>query len=130
MDYRIIQGLYYTETHEWARIDGGRARIGITDYAQKKLGDITYVELPEEGKDIRQSDFLTGIESVKAASDIYAPLSGKITAVNIVLETAPESINQSPYEDGWIAEIEILDSTESENLMDAGSYKDYIQGLE
>ena len=130
MDITVLDGYYYTTEHEWALIDGKTAKIGITDYAQQKLGDITYVEPPEMDKEVTQFEFLTGIESVKAASDIYAPLSGTVIAFNEELERAPELINRSPYEDGWIAEIEISDPKEIKNLMDFKSYKKYASGLE
>ncbi|OHD67362.1 MAG: glycine cleavage system protein H [Spirochaetes bacterium RBG_16_49_21] len=130
MDISVQEGYYYTNEHEWAKIEGGTARIGITDYAQQKLGDITYVEPPEIGKEVEQFEFLTGIESVKAASDIYAPLSGRITAFNDALEQSPELINKSPYEDGWIVEIELSDPKEVKNLMSVKAYKEYAGGLE
>ncbi len=130
MDITIQEEYFYTEEHEWALINGSSAKIGITDYAQQKLGDITYVEPPETGKKVKQFEFLTGIESVKAASDIFAPLSGVITKVNDKLTTAPELVNKSPYKDGWIVEIDISDAAEAKNLMDAKSYKAYAAGLE
>jgi glycine cleavage system H protein len=126
----IKEGYFYTKGHEWAKIDGNKARVGITDYAQSKLGDITYVDLPEADREVRQFDVLAAIESVKAASDIYAPLSGKVIAGNADLENAPELVNQSPYEDGWIAEIEIEDASETKNLMDFKAYESYATGLE
>jgi glycine cleavage system H protein len=130
MDISVREGFYYSNEHEWAKVQGGTARIGITDYAQQKLGDITYVEPPEIGKEVAQFELLTGIESVKAASDIYAPLSGKITAFNDSLEQSPETINKSPYEDGWIVEIELSDPKEVKNLMNAKAYREYAAGLE
>ena len=130
MDIKVADGYLYTKEHEWAKIDGTKAKIGISDFAQHKLGDITYVELPEAGKKLKQSEVMSGIESVKAATDIYAPLSGKVTAVNNDLENAPELINQSPYENGWIAEIEISDLGETKKLMDSKAYKIYADGLE
>jgi glycine cleavage system H protein len=130
MDISVQEGCYYSNEHEWAKVQGGTARIGITDYAQQKLGDITYVEPPEIGKEVAQFELLTGIESVKAASDIYAPLSGKITAFNDSLEQSPETINKSPYEDGWIVEIELSDPKEVKNLMNAKAYREYAAGLE
>lgn len=130
MDVSIPEKYYYLKEHEWVHINGNKAKIGISDYAQQKLGDITFVELPDIGKELKQFDFLSGIESVKAASDIYSPISGKIIAVNNELEDAPELVNQSPYEKGWIAEIEIVDSSETDNIMDAAAYKKYVDGLE
>jgi glycine cleavage system H protein len=130
MDITVLDGYYYTTEHEWALINGKTAKMGITDYAQQKLGDITYVEPIETGKKVKQFDFLTGIESVKAASDIFAPLSGTAISFNDELERAPELINKSPYEEGWIVEIELSDSTEVKDLMDAKAYKAYAGGLE
>lgn len=130
MEINVIEGYLYTKEHEWARVEGGRAKVGITDYAQHKLGDITYVEPPQVGKQVKQAEFLCGIESVKAASDIYSPLSGTITANNPRLDDEPELVNMSCYDKGWIAEIELSDPAETKNLMDAKSYKAYASGLE
>ena len=110
--------------------DRGQSRtVGITDYAQSTLGDITFIELPEVGVEVAQSDTLAAVESVKAASDVYAPLSGKVIKVNQLLESSPEIINQSPYEDGWLVVIELKDESEKEKLLDHLSYKTYIEGL-
>ena len=130
MEINVIEGYLYTREHEWAKVEGTKAMIGITDYAQHKLGDITYVEPPQVGKTVKQSEFLTGIESVKAASDIYSPLSGTITANNPRLDDEPELVNKSCYEKGWIAEIELSDPAETKNLLDAKSYKAFAAGLE
>jgi glycine cleavage system H protein len=130
MEITVLDGYYYTREHEWVKIEGKKAKIGISDYAQHKLGDITFVDSPEIGKSLKQFDFLTGIESVKAASDIFSPLSGTVTAYNNALEQAPELVNQSCYSDGWIAEIEISDPGETKNIMDAAAYKKYTAGLE
>ena len=120
----------YSKTHEWVRIEGGMAVAGITDHAQKALGDITFLDLPAVGKPVEQGKECCVIESVKAASDIYSPLSGTVISFNDELERAPELINRSPYEDGWIAEIELSDPKEVKNLMDVNSYKKYASGLE
>lgn len=130
MEFTVPEGYYYTKEHEWAKIEGNRAKIGISDFAQQHLGDVTYVDLPEIGKLIKQFEFLTGIESVKAASDLYSPLSGKVRSVNYALEKAPELVNKSCYGDGWIVEIDAGDPAETNNLMDAGSYQAYLAGLE
>jgi glycine cleavage system H protein len=119
----------YTKEHEWIRIDGSTAVIGITEYAVSQLGDITFVELPPLGKDVKQFQVLSGIESVKAASDIYAPLSGKVIAVNDTLDSRPEIINESPEDKGWLAEIEITDPKGVEKLLTRPQYEDYLQGL-
>jgi glycine cleavage system H protein len=130
MEIQVREGYLYTKEHEWAKVEGNKAKIGITDYAQQKLGDITYVEPPQVGKAVKQAEFLCGIESVKAASDIFSPLSGTITGNNPPLDDAPELINESCYERGWIAEIELSNPSETAGLMDAGSYKKYAEGLE
>jgi glycine cleavage system H protein len=126
----IPDNLLYTKEHEWVLIEGNKGKVGITDFAQSQLGDITYVEVPPEGKEVKQSEALAEVESVKAASDIYAPMSGKITQVNNNLDSAPESLNKSPYGDGWIAVIEIKDESEKSNLMDSKKYKEYVSKLE
>ncbi len=126
----VPDNYYFTKEHEWAKIEGAKAKIGITDYAQHKLGDITFVELPATGKQVKQSEVLTGVESVKAASDVYSPLSGKVVAINSGLDATPELINKEPYTAGWIAEIEVKDAAETKNLMDTTAYKKYIEGLE
>jgi glycine cleavage system H protein len=130
MQITVLEGYLYTKEHEWAKVEGKKARVGITDYAQQKLGDITYVEPPQVGKSVKQAEFLCGIESVKAASDIYSPLSGTITANNPKLDDMPELVNSACYEEGWIAEIELSDPAETKGLMDAKSYKQYAEGLE
>lgn len=130
MDIRVQEGCFYTEQHEWIKLEGRMGKIGITDYAQQKLGDITFVELPDLDNEIRQFEILASIESVKAASDIFSPLSGKIIAVNSELEDEPQLVNQSPYEDGWIVEIEVSDKSEIENLMAHTDYKNHVSSLE
>ncbi len=125
----IPDNLLYTKEHEWILIEGNRGKVGITDYAQSRLGDITYVELPSMDKEIKQFEILTSIESVKAASDIYTPMSGKIIQVNAELEKSPEIVNKAPYGDGWIAIIEIKDTSEKNNLMDSKIYKEYLEGI-
>jgi len=126
----IQDKLLYTKEHEWILIEGNKGKIGITFYAQAHLGDITYIEPPEVGKETKQFEVLTTIESVKAASDVYAPMSGKVIEVNKNLESSPELINKAPYEDGWMAVIEIKDGAEKNNLMDSNKYKEYLKKLE
>ncbi len=126
----IEKGLFYTKDHDWIKIDGNQATIGISDYAQHALGDITFVELPGIGKEIKQQETLSTIESVKAASDIYAPLSGKVIKVNEALNETPELINTSTYNEGWIAVVELDKPSEKENLMDATRYEEYLKTLE
>jgi glycine cleavage system H protein len=126
----IPDNLLYTKEHEWVLIEDNKGKIGITDYAQSQLGDITYIELPKEGKEVRQSEMLASIESVKAASDIYAPMSGKVVQVNDSLTSSPESINKAPYGEGWIAIIELKNDAEKNNLMDSQRYKEYLDSIE
>jgi glycine cleavage system H protein len=124
------EDLRYTEEHEWIRIEGAEAVIGITDYAQEELGDITFIELPEVDKELKQMENLAVIESVKAASDIFAPVAGKIVSVNRDLEDSPEIINTSPYDKGWICRIQMSDTSQTDKLLDAKGYEEFIKGLE
>ena len=126
----IPEDLKYTEEHEWVKIDGNEAVFGTTDYAQQELGDITYVELPEPGKKFSQGDVSATIESVKAASDIFSPMAGEVIAVNDEITDAPEIINQSPYEKGWLCRLRIDDPAEAGKLMDAAAYASLVEGLE
>jgi glycine cleavage system H protein len=121
---------YYSKEHEWVKVKEGIATIGITDYAAHQLGDITYVELPRLGKSAKQFEVLCNIESVKAASDIYAPVSGKVVKVNDALENTPEIVNESAEESGWLAWIEMSDVKELANLMNRQEYDEYLRGLE
>ena len=115
--------LKYQESHEWVRDEGdGTATIGITDHAQDSLGDVVFVELPEVGSEIAAGDESGVVESVKAASDIYAPVSGEVIAVNDQLEDQPELVNQSPYSDGWFYKVRLSDPTELDDLLDADGY--------
>ena len=125
----IPENLKYTKEHEWAKITDNEAVFGITEHVQSELGDITFVEVPEKGTTVKQFETLSVVESVKAASDIYAPLSGNIIDVNEKLLNAPELINKSPYEEGWICKIKISDPAQISNLMDAKAYKEYLEGL-
>ncbi len=118
--------LKYTEEHEWVRMEGNVALIGITDYAQGELGDIVFVELPEAGADVKQGSTFGTIEAVKTVSDLYAPVSGKIAAINDDLADHPEQINQSPYADGWMLKIEVSDPSELDMLMDAEAYRTHV----
>lgn len=121
--------IYFTKEHEWLRLDGQSGLIGITAYAVEQLGDITFVELPRPGREAKQSEVLCAIESVKAASDIYAPVSGKVIAVNEQVESGPEIVNQSPEEEGWLVRIEISDPGELKSLMTREQYQEYLGGL-
>ena len=118
--------LKYSKEHEWVRVDGTTAQIGITTFAVEQLGDVTQVELPEVGDDITKDEVFGSVESVKAVSDLFAPLSGKITKSNMPLNDSPETVNDAPYEGGWMVEIEIADSGELESLMDQASYTTFV----
>ncbi|OGX08181.1 MAG: glycine cleavage system protein H [Omnitrophica WOR_2 bacterium GWA2_47_8] len=126
----VIDHYFYTKEHEWVSIEDNVATVGITEYAQSALGDITYIELPAVNEEVEQFEGLASIESVKAASDIYSPLSGKIVDINKDVETDPSLINKSCYEKGWIAKIEISDSEEKSNLMTAKEYRKLLESLE
>ena len=120
--------LKYTESHEWVQADDeGNARIGITDHAQEALGDLVFVELPIVGDEISQGDQCAVVESVKAASDIYSPVSGRIIAVNEELDGDPAIINSDPYGDGWLFEIELIDTEELDGLKDAEGYEESLE---
>ena len=129
-EYKIKEGLYYTKDHEWAQVlEDGTVLVGITDYAQKELGDLAYVELPEVGKEVTKGDVLCEVESVKAVSEVYAPVSGEVIEVNEELEEAPEKINEDPY-GAWIAKIKPNNLEEElKELMDANAYAEYLKSL-
>lgn len=119
----ILDDLKYAESHEWVRIEeDGTATVGITDFAQEQLGDVVFVELPEIDTEFNKEDDAAVVESVKAASDIYAPMSGKVIAVNEDLVDSPEAINQDPYGDAWLFRLELSDPSEAEQLLDAQTY--------
>ncbi|HHT06478.1 MAG TPA: glycine cleavage system protein GcvH [Hydrogenispora sp.] len=122
----IPSDLKYTSDHEWVRAEGDRATIGITEYAQKELGDVVYVDLPAVGERIKAKAGMGSIESVKAVSDIYAPVTGEVVAVNEELQFNPELVNQDPYGKGWIAVIEIADGEELNKLLTAEEYQQLI----
>jgi len=121
--------IYFTKEHEWVKVDGSNGVCGISDHAAHELGDVTFVELPAVGKQVKQFEMLAAIESVKAASDIYAPLSGKVVKVNSELEDAPEKVNESAEEAAWMAEIEISNAAELANLMNKEQYEAYLKTL-
>ncbi len=121
--------IYFTKEHEWVKIKDGIASVGISEHAAHELGDITFVELPQVGKKVKQFDAFCSIESVKAASDIYAPLSGTVTKVNEALEERPEIVNEAAEDAGWIAIIEPANLDEVKNLMNREAYDEYLRGL-
>lgn len=122
----IPKELKYSKDHEWIKVEGNIAFIGITDYAQSQLGDVVFVELPEAGSELAVGSNLAVVESVKAVSDVYAPISGKIVEGNEALSDAPELINQEPYTGGWIAKIEITEPAELEELLDSQAYEQLV----
>ncbi|MGQ2902377.1 MAG: glycine cleavage system protein GcvH [Neoaquamicrobium sediminum] len=117
---------YFTEDHEWLRVEGGVATVGITDYAQEQLGDLVFVELPEVGKALSKGDAAVVVESVKAASDVYAPADGEITEVNDKLSSDPALVNSSAAGDGWLWKMKLADESQLEGLMDEAGYKALI----
>jgi glycine cleavage system H protein len=125
----IEENFLYTKEHEWVSIEDNIATIGITDYAQEALGDVTYVELPEEESEVEQFEQFVSVESVKAASDIYSPMGGRVTEVNRKLEDTPGLINKDCYGKGWIAKVDVRDLDESTNLMSAEEYRNYLDSL-
>ena len=118
----IPEDLRYSPEHEWVRVEGTRARIGITDYAQDALGDIVFVDLPSVGSEVAQGGQMGEVESTKSVSEIYAPVAGTVTAVNDTLTSNPERMNQDPYGDGWICEVELAPGADVSGLLDAAAY--------
>ena len=123
------EGLKYAASHEWAKVDGDVATVGITDHAQAELGDVVFVELPDVGTALDAGDTFGVVESVKAASDVYAPIHGKVVEVNPALGDKPETVNESPTEKGWFCVLEIKDGAEIAGLMDEAAYKAYCETL-
>ena len=126
----IMDHYLYTKEHEWINIEDNIGTVGITDYAQSALGDITYVELPQQDQELEQFEQFVSVESVKAASDIFCPMAGRVVEVNTKLEDNPALINKDCYIKGWIAKIEIKDIDESSNLMSAEEYRNYLGSLD
>lgn len=120
---------YFTEDHEWIDVEGDLATVGITDYAQEQLGDIVFVELPEEGKTFTKGDDAAVVESVKAASDVYAPVSGEVVEANGALEGEPALVNSDAEEEGWFFRLRLTDASELESLMNESAYAKYVDGL-
>ena len=124
----IRNELKYSEEHEWLLVEGDVATIGITDFAQDSMGDVVFVELPEVGTSVDAGQACGVVESVKAVSDIFSPVSGEVVEVNEVLPDTPEEVNSSPYEQGWIARIKLSDAGEVDKLMDADAYRTFVSG--
>lgn len=123
----VPESLRYTKDHEWVEVKGNVARIGITDYAQEALTDVVFAELPDVGEEFAEHDSMGVVESVKSVNDIFAPLSGKVVAVNEALDETPELMNQDPYGKGWFCEIELSDPGEAKGLMDAAAYRKLLE---
>ncbi|MFL5177528.1 MAG: glycine cleavage system protein GcvH [Microvirga sp.] len=119
----------YTKDHEYIRVEGDTGIVGITDYAQSQLGDVVYVELPAVGKSVAKGGEAAVVESVKAASEVYAPVSGEVTAVNSALEGAPGTVNESPVERGWFFKLKLANAAELDGLMGEDEYRDYVQSI-
>lgn len=119
---KTIEGLYYSESHEWVKVDGNIAVVGITDFAQHAMGDLSYVDMPEVDDELEKGDEFGAVESVKAASDLYAPVSGTVVEINEALEDAPELLNEDAFAN-WIMKVEMSDPSELESLMDAATYE-------
>lgn len=122
----IPEGLLYTKDHEWIKIEGSTATIGITEFAQGELGDIVYVDISSVGKEVKQHDVFGTVEAVKTVSDLYMPLSGKVLEFNKALESAPEKVNSDAYGEGWMVKISITNSAETSGLLSAATYKELI----
>ena len=120
---------YYSEEHEWITVDGNTGTVGITDFAQEQLGDIVFAEVTKENEEVTKDDEVAVVESVKAASDIFSPVSGRISEVNVLLENAPETINSDPLENGWIFKITITNPDELDDLMDLDSYNKFVESI-
>ncbi|KAM1123012.1 hypothetical protein ACFX13_004548 [Malus domestica] len=123
----VVKDFKYAHSHEWVKVDGNSATVGITDHAQDHLGDVVYVELPEVGASVKQGEGFGAVESVKATSDVYSPVSGKVVEVNEELSNSPGLVNASPYEGGWIMKVEISDSGELNKLLDSEKYTKFCE---
>ncbi|MBC7317976.1 glycine cleavage system protein GcvH [Candidatus Bipolaricaulota bacterium] len=124
----VPKDLRYTKDHEWVRLEDGRARVGITDHAQKSLGDIVYVELPPVGKEVKKGERTATVESVKAVGEVFAPLSGKVVEVNETVTKSPDLINKDPYGQGWLFVLAVADAKEVETLLTPEAYEELVKG--
>jgi glycine cleavage system H protein len=127
MSDKYPDDLLYTEDHEWARIEGNLATIGITEFAVSQLGDVTQVDLPKEGETFKQKEVFGSVESVKAVSDLFAPLAGKVVKVNSPLADSPEYVNEEPYDGGWMVQLELANPAETQKLMSAEAYAAFLR---
>ena len=121
--------LFFTESHEWVRVDGDTATVGVTDYAQDQLGDVVFVELPESGRSVEKGGEIAVVESVKAASEVYAPVGGTVTEANAALEEDPSLVNSAPEGNGWFLKMTLSDKGELGSLMNEAAYKEFVEGL-
>ncbi|WP_276272486.1 glycine cleavage system protein GcvH [Haloarcula litorea] len=126
MSFQVPDDCRYLESHEWVRVDDGTARVGITDFAQDELGDVVFVELPDEGEELTAGEEFGVVESIKAVSDVYAPVSGTVAAINERLFDEPELLNEAPFADGWMLEVELADEGELDDLLSPDEYRDQI----
>lgn len=124
-----MSNVKFTEDHEWIRIEGDTGTIGITDYAQEQLGDVVYVELPDVGRKVEKGKDMAVVESVKAASEVYAPVSGSVTAINDKLTAEPATVNSAAMGDGWFVKVKLSNPSELDKLMDEAAYRKYVEGL-
>lgn len=124
-----MAALKYTEEHEWIRVDGGVGTVGITAYAQEQLGDVVFVELPEAGRKVEKGKEMAVVESVKAASEVFAPVTGEVVEANAALADDPAKVNAAPEGDGWFVKIRLANLSELDGLMDEGAYKKFVEGL-
>jgi glycine cleavage system H protein len=127
MSFEVPEDCSFLESHEWVEQSDDTARIGISDFAQDELGDVVFVELPDEGDDVTQGEEFGVVESIKAVSDLYSPVSGSVTAVNDALENEPELVNDDPFGDGWMLEVELDDAGELDDLLSAEEYREQIE---
>jgi len=125
-DHKVVEGLFYTKEHEWVKIEGENATVGITDHAQDLLTDIVFVELPNTGKQVRQFDPACVVESVKSVSDVYAPVGGTVSEINAELENSPEKVNADAYGEGWMFKLSGVNADEAESLMSAEQYNEFV----
>ena len=123
----IPEGYLFTKEHEWVHVDDNVATVGISDFAQESLGDITFIQLPKEGEEVKKDDTFGVVESVKAVSDLYSPVTGRVVEINHPLLNAPELVNEDPYNDGWLIKVEVKGATDTEALMSAAEYKEYLE---
>ncbi len=126
---KVDRGVRYTKTHEWVRVEGNEAVVGVSDYAQDKLSDVVFVDVPAAGKQVKKDGVLLVIESVKAAEDVFSPVSGTVSAVNAALQATPELVNKDPFGQGWLVKITMSNPAEAGTLMDAASYEAYLKTL-